>query len=146
MENTLINIALSQVGVSEFVGNIDNPQILKYFDETGYNGSKLKDETAWCSAFINWCALKSGFEKTGKLTARSWMKIGEERTIPTLGDIVVFWRESPKSWKGHVGIFIRATKNWVYVLGGNQNNRVKISAYPRNRVLGYRKLQTITKN
>jgi hypothetical protein len=28
----------------------------------------------------------------------------------------------------------------IYVLGGNQNNQVKISAYPDNRLLGYRRL------
>jgi hypothetical protein len=58
------------------------------------------------------------------------------------GDIVVFWRESIKSWKGHVGFYIREKDGWIYTLGGNQANQVKISAYPKSRVLSYRRLRT----
>ncbi|MFL0067761.1 TIGR02594 family protein [Tenacibaculum maritimum] len=131
---------MTQVGVKEIVGRKDNPQVLKYFDEIGYDGVKLKDETAWCSAFANWVCKKVGLPYTGKLNARSWLKVGRRVSEPKLGDIVVFWRESRSSWKGHVAFFVRETKNWVYVLGGNQNNQVKISAYPKNRLLQYRRL------
>ena len=135
-----IDLALSQIGIKEIVGRKDNPKILKYFDEIGFNGKKLKDETAWCSAFVNWVCKKSKLPYTGKLTARSWLKIGRHVNQPRLGDVVVFWRESPGSWKGHVAFFIRETPSWVYVLGGNQNNQVKISAYPKKRLLQYRRL------
>ncbi len=56
MKNKLLEIALSQYGIREIVGKRDNPEVLKYFDILGYDGSRLKDETAWCSAYINWCA------------------------------------------------------------------------------------------
>lgn len=135
-----IELALTQIGIKEIVGRKDNPQVLKYFDEIGYDGKKLKDETAWCSAFANWICKKVGLPYTGKLNARSWLKVGRRVSEPKLGDIVVFWRESRSSWKGHVAFFVRETKNWVYVLGGNQNNQVKISAYPKNRLLQYRRL------
>lgn len=130
-------IALSQYGITEVSGKADNPEILKYFDEIGFDGSRLKDETAWCSAFVNWCCKKTGKPFTGKLNARSWLNIGVETLNPGLGDIVVLWRESPDSWKGHVGFFIKQDKSFVYVLGGNQSNQVKISAYKKNRVLKY---------
>jgi len=135
-----LQIALSQVGIKEIPGKKDNPEVLKYFNEIGFNGSKLKDETAWCSAYANWVCKTAGLPFTGKLNARSWNKIGSKVTNPKLGDVVVFWRESPQSWKGHVAFFIRETRNWVYVLGGNQNNEVKISAYPKNKILSYRRL------
>jgi uncharacterized protein (TIGR02594 family) len=70
--------------------------------------------------------------------AKSWLGVGRPVDQPHLGDVVVLWREHPKSWKGHVGLFIRQTPNWVYLLGGNQGNRVSIQAYRRHRVLGYR--------
>lgn len=143
MNTTLINIALSQIGIKEIAGRKDNPEVLKYFDELGFDGAKLKDETAWCSAFVNWVAKKSGVEFTGKLTARSWLKAGEKVAKPKIGDIVVFWRESPRSWKGHVGFFIRETKDWIYVLGGNQADQVKISAYRKNRLLQYRRISKV---
>ncbi|WP_366915877.1 TIGR02594 family protein [uncultured Psychroserpens sp.] len=136
----MITKALSEYGVKETVGSKDNLRILKYFNEIGFDGSKLKDETAWCSAFTNWVAKTSGYEYSGKLTARSWLRIGTSTATPNVGDIVVFWRESPKSWKGHVGFFIKATKSYVYVLGGNQRNMVCIKAYPKHRVLDYRQL------
>jgi len=134
------DIALDQYGVKEISGKKDNPQIVEYFDAIGFDGSRLKDETSWCSAFVNWVMLKAGKQISGKLTARSWLKIGESVDKPQKGDVAVFWREDPKSWKGHVGLFVRETTNHIYVLGGNQSNQVKISAYPKSRLLDYRRV------
>lgn len=136
----LLNIALGQYGIKEVAGKKDNPEVLKYFDVMGYDGSKMHDETAWCSAFVNWCAIQAGFPASGQLTARSWLNIGMEVNTPITGDIVVLWRNSPSDWRGHVGIYIKETDGWIYLLGGNQSNQVKISAYRRPRVLGFRRL------
>jgi len=136
----ILKMALSQYGVKEIVGSKDNFQIVSYFDELGFNGAQLHDETAWCSAFANWVTKKCGYSFSGKLNARSWLNIGTSTSKPEIGDIVVLWREHPDSWKGHVGFFVRQTKGFVYILGGNQGNRVCIKAYPRNRVLDYKKL------
>lgn len=133
-------IALSQYGVKEIPGREDHPQIVSYFNAIGFNGSNLKDETAWCSAFVNWVMLKAEKPISGKLTARSWLKVGTSTKEPKLGDIVVFWRESPDSWKGHVGFFVKQTRRYVYVLGGNQNNQVNIKAYPRAKLLDFRRV------
>ncbi len=136
-----IRLALSQFGIKEIPGRNDNPEVLKYFNELGFDGSKLKDETSWCSAFINWCCKMAGLPYSGKLTARSWLNVGRKVETPQIGDVVVFWRERPSSWKGHVGFFIRETRNYIYVLGGNQSNRVRIAKYPKYRLLGYRRLE-----
>lgn len=136
--------ALSQFGIKEIVGKQDNPEVLKYFNDIGFDGEVLKDETAWCSAFANWCAFQTGHSMSGKLTARSWLSVGEEifEGCQKQGDVVVFWRESPQSWKGHVAFLVAERNGWVYVIGGNQRNQVKISAYPKSRVLSYRRLET----
>ncbi len=141
MISKFLEVAFSQYGITEVAGNKDNPEVLKYFDEIGFNGSALKDETSWCSAFVNFCAKKAGLPFSGELTARSWLGVGQKVDIPTLGDIVVFWRENPGSWKGHVGIFIREEKGVIYTLGGNQRNQVNITAYSKDRILGFRRLQ-----
>ena len=133
-------IALSQYGVKEISGGQDNPIILEYFNSIGFDGAKLKDETSWCSAFVNWCCKVSGKEFSGKLDARSWLKIGQEIEDPELGDIVIYWRESPDSWKGHVGFYITERNGWIYTLGGNQSNQVNISVYQKTRLLGYRRV------
>ena len=117
---------------------------MELIDEKRGKHYKLKDETAWCSAFANYVAKTSGHEYTGKLNARSWLDAGEEIENPEKGDIVVLWRESPSSWKGHVGFFVKQTRNYVYVLGGNQGNAVSIRAYDIKRLLGFRRLRKIS--
>ncbi|MDB0603185.1 TIGR02594 family protein [Tenacibaculum maritimum] len=139
MNHKLISKASSQFGIKEIVGNTHNKEVLKYFQEIGHSWVK-DDETAWCSAFVNWVAKQVGANYTGKLNARSWLKIGKKVDVPQIGDVVVFWRQSPTSWKGHVAFFIRETTDLIYVLGGNQQNQVKITAYPKNRLLEYRRL------
>lgn len=138
--NFLIDIALSQIGIKETVGQQDNPEVLKYFYAMGMDGAKLKDETAWCSSFMNWVAIQCNAEHTRKLNARSWLNVGQPVKEPIRGDIVVLWREDPSSWKGHVGLFIHARDGFIYILGGNQSNKVGINAYRESRVLEYRRI------
>ena len=140
----LLAIAMSQYGVTEIVGKRHNPIILDYFKQIGHSWVQT-DETAWCSAYMNWVALIAGMERTGKLNARSWLTVGQKIDNPKQGDVVIFWREKKSSWKGHVGLFIGYThdKKGIYVLGGNQNNMVNIKRYPTSRLLGFRRLQNI---
>jgi len=139
--NKIIEIALSQYGVTEIQGTPHNPIIVNYFKEIGHQWVK-DDETAWCSSYANWVALKSGKKGSDKLNARSWLKVGKPIAKPKAGDVVVLWRESKASWKGHVGFFIGYSedKKHLYILGGNQNNQVNIKAYPSYRLLGFRRL------
>jgi len=143
--STLLNMALREYGVQEIVGGMHNPTILQYFRESG-NSWVHDDETAWCSAFMNAMALRSGLEYTKKLNARSWLDIGEHIESPMLGDVVILWRGSPDSWKGHVGIFINYDEDTkkINVLGGNQSNMVRISGYDKKMLLGFRRLGRLT--
>ncbi|PKH50007.1 TIGR02594 family protein [Tenacibaculum sp. Bg11-29] len=139
--NSLMSTALSQYGVKEVKGAKDHPQIINYFVSLGYDRSKFKDETAWCSAFVNWVAKQAGYENSNKLTARSWLTVGTSTMAPEQGDLVVLWRDHPNSWKGHVGFLVKETNRYVYLLGGNQGDSVSIKAYPKKRVLDFRKLK-----
>lgn len=137
---THIELALSEIGVKEIVGAKHNDEVLKYFDETGHDWVD-DDETAWCSAFVNWICMKQGLPLSGELNARSWLKVGaplDRGQEPAVGDVVVLWRTRKTSWKGHVGFFISNRNGFIYILGGNQNNQVKILAYPESRLLQYR--------
>jgi uncharacterized protein (TIGR02594 family) len=140
---SLMTIALNEIGTAEIVGKEDNPEVLKYFNETGYDGKSLKDETSWCSAFVGWALTKAGYNGTVKLNARSWLAVGEVVTEPKLFDVVIFWREERNSWKGHVAFYISSKNGFVYCLGGNQSNKVSITAYPKGRVLGYRRINNL---
>lgn len=138
MKTEIIDIALDEFGTREIVGKQDNPEVLKYFDGTGFDGKALKDETAWCAAFVNWVLLKAGFQGSGKLNARSFLEVGEATENPEKGDIVVLWRNSPQDWRGHVGFYVKESQDHIYVLGGNQGNEVSIKKYPKSRLLQYR--------
>jgi uncharacterized protein (TIGR02594 family) len=142
--NKLLSVALAEYGVKEIVGEKHNPVILKYFEEIGFSWVK-DDETSWCSAFVNACAKRAGFEYSGKLDARSWLNVGHDVKDPIPGDIVVFWREDKNSWKGHVGVYINRIGDFIYVLGGNQSNMVNIAPYNVEKLLGYRRLKKINK-
>jgi len=135
-----LKIALSQYGIKEIPGEVDNPEIIKYFNDLGFDSKAFKDETAWCSAVHNWIHKEAGLCYTGKLNARSWMDIGVEVLIPQIGDTVVFWRGSKDGWKGHVALFINRIGDDIYVLGGNQSNQYCIKIYPSYRILGFRRL------
>jgi uncharacterized protein (TIGR02594 family) len=131
-------IALGEYGIKERRGG-ENPEILKYFREIGHPDI-IEDEVSWCSAFVNWCILKSGLQPTGSLAAKSWLTWGEKITEPQIGDIVIFNRGEIGSWQGHVGFFVRLDKDGIWVLGGNQADQVNISWYPISKLAGYRRI------
>jgi len=144
MKDLLIEM-LSHYGLKEIVGSKHNPEILAMFADIGYDWVK-DDETAWCSASLNYFCKKLGYERSGKLDARSWLKIDKPIIVlkPTIGDIVVLWRVSPDSWEGHVGLFINWDENNIWVLGGNQGNMISIAPYKRERILGFRQLHKLS--
>ena len=142
----LLKIAFNELGTEEIAGEKHNPEVLKYATETGIKGI-TSDEIPWCSTFVNWVAWKAGLKYSGKPNARSWLNVGTKVTSPEPGDVVVFWRESPQSWKGHVGFFLGLSpdRKRVYCIGGNQGNRVSVSAYRLNTVLSYQRLAPVDK-
>lgn len=143
--DSLIKLAASQLGEKEVEGSDDhNDTIIKYAHEAGFDWVN-DDETPWCSIFLNWLTKKCGLKGSNQANARSWLLTGRQVTNPEPGDVVVFWRDKPDSWKGHVGIFMGFSKDGtrVYCLGGNQGNQVSISAYHADTVLGYRRLSPV---
>lgn len=140
--DSIIQIAVREMGVEEVPGEAHNQRILDYAREAGFAWVS-DDETPWCSVFLNWCARRAGLEQSRRATARSWLTVGMPVEAPEPGDVVVFWRDSPASWKGHVGLFLgyAASGDRIYCLGGNQGDRVCISAMAARHLLGFRRLQ-----
>lgn len=138
-------------GVLEIPGPKDEERIVLYHTFTTLKAQD--DETSWCAAFVNYCeAQANGYETgeewiaahlhgAGQANARSLLRYGQAADKPKVGDIVVYWRESKTSWKGHVGYVFAPDDGFgnVLTLGGNQGNRVSIKPYPQSRVLGYRR-------
>lgn len=142
LQSPLVAEARKFYGQKELEGKENNKVILEFFKGTG-NGKIKSDEVAWCSVFVGYCAKKAGYDFKIKPAAKSWLEIGKKVTEPKPGDIVIFWREDPNSWKGHVSIFIGKDEetNEIICLGGNQDDQVCIRKYDANSVLGFRRLE-----
>jgi uncharacterized protein (TIGR02594 family) len=93
----------------------------------------------WCAAFVNRILEMAGYSGSDNLMARSFLSVGERVRKPVHGDIVVLTRGSDPA-SGHVGFYMGEEGGYVIVLGGNQQKAVRISHYPKSRVLGYRRL------
>jgi uncharacterized protein (TIGR02594 family) len=135
----LIKTALNEYGNEGIAGIKSNENVLKYFHEMGFTYID-DDDTAWCAAFLNWILWKNNIKGTGKLNARSFLEIGTETFTPEIGDIVVLWRISRLGVYGHCGIFVKRVGNIIYILGGNQDNSVKIKGFSADQLLGYRRV------
>lgn len=138
--NNAYKLALAARGMREIPGSKHNPEVVQMFADVGHDWVK-DDETAWCAAFVGAMLKRAGMAHTGKLNARSYAEWGEHVDLNDAqpGDIIVFWRGSPDSWKGHVGFFVRWEGDSALVVGGNQSNAVNISTYPKSRVLAVRR-------
>jgi len=137
----LLNIAINEIGVKEIKGTKHSKRILEYADTSGFAWVN-DDETPWCSIFMNWLAKKASLKQSGSAMARSWLNVGETVSSPEPGDVVIYYRGSLDSGKGHVGLFLGYSKDGsrIYTLGGNQMDAVSISAYSADKLLGFRRL------
>lgn len=141
-----LNIARKELGIKEIPGKDNNPRVVEFLNATSNISAALraKDETPWCSAFVNWCMQQAGFDGTKNALARSWQDWGEHIDVPYIGCIVVFQREQNF---GHVGFYIGETETHIKVLGGNQQNpetgifEVSEKLYPKKDFLEYRSLK-----
>ena len=132
--------ALREYGIKGISARGRTVNVVAYLKATGVGRSN--DETAWCSAFVNWCMLMAGFPGSGKANARSWLEWGGvSLEFPAYGSVVVLWREAKNGPLGHVGFFVGMQGDKLLLLGGNQGNAVSIRPYSKERVLGIRWLE-----
>lgn len=125
-------VAKSQMGIQELSGKQHNKKIVEYHACTSLRATD--DETPWCASFVNWVMKQVGVNGTNSAAARSFSKWGNELKTPVKGCVVVFTRKGG----GHVAFYHSEDNNFIYCLGGNQSNSVNISAYRKDRLLGYR--------
>ncbi len=135
-----MEFALREYGIRGISRRGRTVNVVAYLKATGVGRSS--DETAWCSAFVNWCMLMASFPGTGKANARSWLEWGgASLDFPVYGCVVVLWRGSQGGALGHVGFFVGMQGDNLLLLGGNQGNAVSVRPYSKERVLGLRWLE-----
>ena len=131
-------IALSELGQQELPGDEHNPRILKYIESVSLDSARSGDELPWTSFFVNWVFSQVGIQGTNSGVARSWLQWGKELDAPIPGTVVVFSRGDRAIGAGHVGFFLSDAGDFVVCISGNVGNAVRISAFPKSKVLGYR--------
>lgn len=131
-------LAFNEIGTRE-VGDTNNgPEITRYrqLAQCGQPGDP------WCAIFANaMFALCKSPALPGTKSASSQSFRNDEHFAhlsgPALGAVVVFWRGSPNSGKGHVGFYRGETAELIYVLGGNEDNMVQIAPMNKGQFIGY---------
>jgi uncharacterized protein (TIGR02594 family) len=130
-----LEVAVREIGVEEVPGPEDNPRIIEYHRATTLKATD--DSVAWCSSFVNWCMKQAGIQGTRSAAARSWLTWGKRIDSPRNGCIVVLRRGNNPN-NGHVAFFVGDGDSSIRLLGGNQSNQAKVSAFPKTMVLSYR--------
>ncbi|RZF64486.1 LysM peptidoglycan-binding domain-containing protein [Sphingomonas populi] len=134
-----LSLALREedAGVAEFNPG-SNPRIVEYLATCkGLSAAQRNDDnTAWCSAFVNWCMVNAGKKGTDSAWALDWRGWGVEDPSPKRGSVVVWERIVGGKVLGHVSYLLDDQGAKLLVLGGNQSNRVHRALYPRDGKLG----------
>lgn len=118
------------------------------FHETGNNEgieafiSQAKCGTVgdpWCAIWVNAKIEESGLRGTRSPSSQSFRHNGNfvQLAGPALGAIAVYWRNSPESFVGHVGLYIGETATQVLTLGGNESDAVRKQFEPKTKLRGY---------
>lgn len=134
-----LQLARDKIGQHEVAGRAANPFVLECFSHTSLAGSPLalSDETPWCSAFLCWCMEQSGIPSTRSAAAASWRNWGLQVARPYLLGAVILLEHTPgpdaatgSASGNHVGLYEAMDATHIKLLGGNQSDSVKLSAFP----------------
>lgn len=121
------------VGTKEVLGSKNNPVILDW--ATSLDIDYAGDDVPWCGLFVAHCigsTLPQEVLPGNPLGARQWERFGDT-TTSRLGAVMVFWRESLASGKGHVGFYVGEDDTAYQILGGNQTDKVCLTWVSKDR-------------
>ncbi|MEM7052139.1 MAG: CHAP domain-containing protein [Acidobacteriota bacterium] len=113
-----------RAGAREEGGNNSGPWVEKYLRDI------VPTPANWCAGFVSWCFDQhpAGVPFRYSLGARNirsqfrdkgWLYDVEEQ-LPEPGDIIVWWRDQPTSWKGHIGLVHHVSNGILYTVEGNR--------------------------
>lgn len=127
-----LNLAYRKKGLHEKHHNSALRKFLRLGKGTIGDPAKIP----WCGDFVETCiavALPNEPIPANPYAAINWLKFGKG-TQAKPGAVLVFWRGSPSSWKGHVGFYVGEDTTHYHVLGGNQSNAVTVSRIRKGRL------------
>lgn len=133
-------LLLSKKGLHEGKDNSELRKFLKSDGATLGDPSKLP----WCGDAVETViaiTLPQEVLPGNPYLARNWGKFGQ-KTPPRLGAVASFWRGKPNGTSGHVGLVaghgIEKGKKVLYILGGNQSDRISVAPLGTDRLLATR--------
>ena len=128
-----MKIASSYIGLHEGTSLKANAKVVKFFGEAGHPEIKNDHTTPWCAAFVGAVLEEADLPHTGSLLALSYAKYGQKLDNPIGGCIAT----KKRNGGGHVFFVVSFDDKYVYGLGGNQNDQVSISRFPRSVIYSY---------
>lgn len=148
MTTDLFTVAQRFLGIKETAGATSTPLVLAMLR---LDASWVQDDqTAWCSAFVNFVCFILGMPRSRSLAARSWLLVGTSIPLTDAkvgNDVVILTRGTGKqpgpdvlAAPGHVGLYAGQDAANVLLLAGNQGDAVTIAPFPKSRILGIRRL------
>jgi uncharacterized protein (TIGR02594 family) len=133
-----IAVARSHIGETEIKGAKGHNQfIVSIWPEVRAPWFK-DDETPWCAGFVAYCLSKCGRDilpPSEVAGALNWARYGVGLDKPAYGSIAVKARKGG----GHVGFVVGRDKfDNLMILGGNQNDSVRISPFKETDFIAFR--------
>ena len=141
------DLAQRFIGIKEVGGNFDNPMIMSMLKLD--SDWPEHDEVPWCAAAMNFWLWLCRLPRSKNLRALSFLTVGQGIHLDDAepGDIVVLKRgKEPQPGpdvieaSGHVGFYAGRQGKYIEVLGGNQSDTVKVSLYPKSKLLSVRRI------
>lgn len=131
--------AFSYLGTYEVLNGRSNVQVERFIRKYTKQEQINAADVPWCAYWLCYVLDETGYSSTKSGSARSYLTWGEE-SEEFEGAIVVFWRGKVNDGiTGHVGILVKWDAESLWVLGGNQGDRVSIQKFSRNKLLGFRR-------
>lgn len=119
------------------------PQVVLTAAQYLGQGNMTGNPGNWCASFVvhvYGVALPVEPTPSARQLWNRFRAAGLATTTPQPGDLIFFWRESPSSWKGHVGIVESASVDVITTIEGNVDGKVVRCTYRRRaipRLLGF---------
>lgn len=127
------------IGLKEDTSAASNQRLLQMARDL--NIAYDDDDIPWCGLFVGHCIASQLPREplpANPLGARAYQRFGKD-VAPQPGAVMVFWRESKASGKGHVGFYVAENAAGDFlILGGNQGDQVSIIRKPRDRFIDAR--------
>lgn len=132
-----LGFARGFIGQKEIAGLKSNPWIMQLWDQAAWLWKTKQDDSQlpWCGAFVAHCLRLDGITPPKNwFRASAFADYGQRLSQPILGCIGVMTREGG----GHVGFVVgQDSAGNILMIGGNQGDAVKISAFKASRFTSF---------